>query len=172
MEVTHEHRRSHTLAGDIPQHKEQAAVRFEKVAVVAAHHAGGLIVETHVPPCGRQTGFRQESALDARGKREIALQGTLFRTRKMVEAEAHQRIGQQAFLFNSVMARLAKPECSLIDAAERGIHSRQELRKRSISGGGTQTSVKARAARLPFRGPVRLFGSEHRTSYRRLLFCG
>src|SRR5258708_15909429 len=51
MEVTHEHRRSHALAGDIPQHKEQAAICFEKVAVVAAHHAGGLIVTAHVPPC-------------------------------------------------------------------------------------------------------------------------
>src|SRR6266404_465728 len=50
MEVAHEHRRSHTLSGDIPQHKEQAAVCFDEVAVVAAHHAGGLIVETHVPP--------------------------------------------------------------------------------------------------------------------------
>jgi hypothetical protein len=29
MEVTHEHRRSNTLAGNISQHKEQAAVCFE-----------------------------------------------------------------------------------------------------------------------------------------------
>ena len=53
VEVAHEHRRSHALAGNIAQHKEQAAVCFDKVAVIAAHHAGGLIVEAHVPPCWR-----------------------------------------------------------------------------------------------------------------------
>src|SRR6267378_4492620 len=42
MEVAHEHRGSYTLAGDIPQHKEQAAVCFEKIAVIAADHAGRL----------------------------------------------------------------------------------------------------------------------------------
>jgi hypothetical protein len=68
MEVTHEHRRSYTLAGDVPQHKEQSAVRFDKVAVISAHHAGGLIVEAHVPPFWRQTRIRKESALDACGK--------------------------------------------------------------------------------------------------------
>src|SRR6266478_111455 len=30
MEVTHQHRRGNTFAGDIPQHKEQAAVCVEK----------------------------------------------------------------------------------------------------------------------------------------------
>src|SRR6266481_9826753 len=68
MKVAHEHGRSNTLAGDIPEHKEQAAVCFEEIAVIAAHHAGGLIVVAHVPAGWRQTGFRQESALDACGQ--------------------------------------------------------------------------------------------------------
>src|SRR5713226_4601744 len=89
MKVAHEHRRSNTLAGNIPQHKEQAAVCFEKIAVITAHHAGGLIVVPHVPASWCQAGFRQESALDACGQGKIALQGTLFIARKMVEAEPH-----------------------------------------------------------------------------------
>src|SRR3984893_14425509 len=39
MEVAHEHRRSNALSGNISQHKEQAGVRFEKIAVIAAHHS-------------------------------------------------------------------------------------------------------------------------------------
>ncbi len=73
VEVAHEHRRGNTLAGNIPQHKEQATVCFEKIAVIAAHHAGGLIVVAHVPASWCQTGFRQESALDACGQGKITL---------------------------------------------------------------------------------------------------
>src|SRR5260370_38443043 len=89
MKVAHEHGSSNAFAGDIAQHKEQAAVCFEKIAVIAAHHASRLIVVVHVPAIWRQTGFRQDSALDARGQGKIALQGTLFGARKMVETEPH-----------------------------------------------------------------------------------
>src|SRR5258708_31405095 len=65
VEVTHEHGRSHTFAGDIPQHEEEAAVCFEKVAVVAAHHAGGVIMETPVPPFLSHNGFPQGPAPNA-----------------------------------------------------------------------------------------------------------
>jgi len=76
MEVAHKHRRSNTLAGDIPEHKEQAAFCFKEVAVIAAHHPGGLIVEPNAPAWRCQTKFRQESALDACGQGKIALQGS------------------------------------------------------------------------------------------------
>src|SRR5467141_2400378 len=78
MKVAHEHGRSNTLAGNIPQHKEHAAVCFEEIAVIAAHHAGGLIVVSHVPANWRQAGFWQQSALNVCGQGKIALQGTLF----------------------------------------------------------------------------------------------
>ncbi len=89
MKVAHEHRRSNTLARNIPHHKEQAAVCFEKIAVIAAHHAGRLIVVARVPAIGCQAGLRQESALVACGQGKIALQGALFSVRKMVETEPH-----------------------------------------------------------------------------------
>src|SRR6267143_3728194 len=54
MKVAHQHRRSNTLARDISQHKEHAAVCFEKIAVIAAHHAGGFVVVAHVPAGWRQ----------------------------------------------------------------------------------------------------------------------
>src|SRR6267142_1533803 len=117
MQVTHEHRRSDTLAGDVPDHEEQAAFCFKEVAVIAAHHPGGLIVVANAPACRRQTELRQESALDACGQGKVTLQGSLLRTRKVVEAEAHQRIGQQAFWFDGVVALVTKPECPLIDTA-------------------------------------------------------
>src|SRR5713101_1351235 len=60
MKVAHQHRRSNTLARNISQHKEQAAVCFEKITVIAAHHTGRLIVVAHVPAGWRQAGFRQE----------------------------------------------------------------------------------------------------------------
>jgi len=94
MEVAHEHRRSNTFAGNIPQQKEQAAVCFEEIAVIAAHHAGGLIVVPHIPANWRQAGFRQETALNACGQGKIALQGALFGARKMVQTELHQWIGK------------------------------------------------------------------------------
>src|SRR5439155_21057006 len=39
MQVAHEHRRGNTLAGNIPQHKEQATVGFKEIAIVAALNA-------------------------------------------------------------------------------------------------------------------------------------
>jgi len=125
VEVAHEHRRGNTLAGNIAQHKKQAAVCFEKIAVIAAHHPSGLIMVVHVPALWCQARFRQEGALDACRQGKIAFQGALFGGRKMVQAEAHQWIGQQALRFNRVVARLAQPERSLIDTAQRGVHSRQ-----------------------------------------------
>src|SRR6266849_3060167 len=100
MEMAHEHRRSNTLAGDIPDHKEQAGFGFKEVAVIAAHHPGGLIVVVNAPACRRQTELWQEGALNACGQGKITLQGSLFGTRKMVEAETHQRIGEQALRFD------------------------------------------------------------------------
>src|SRR5467141_2094819 len=172
VKVAHEHRRSNTLAGNIPEHKEQAAVCFEKIAVIAADHAGRLIVVADVPASWRQAGFRQKSALDACGQGKITLQGTLFGARKMVETEPHQRIGQQALRFNGVVALLAEPECSLIDAAQGGVHSRQQFRKRSIGRGRMQSLVKAPAALFQFAAQIRLLGGGHTTSCHRLLFCG
>src|SRR5712664_783824 len=171
MKVAHEHRGSNTLAGNIPQHKEQAAVCFKKIAVIAADHAGRLIVVARVPAIWRPAGLRQESALVAGGQGKIALQGALFIARKMVETEPHQRIGQQALRFDSLVARLAESECSLIDTAQRGVHIRQQLRNRSIGGGRMQSLVKALAALLQFGAQMRLFGSGHTTSCHRLLFC-
>jgi hypothetical protein len=172
MKVAHEHRRGNTLAGNISEHKEQAAICFEKIAVIAADHAGRLIVVAHVPANWCQAGLRQESALDACGQGKITLQGTLFGARKVVETEPHQRIGQQALRFNGVVALLAEPECSLIDAAQRSVHGRQQLRKRSIGGWRVQSLVKSLAALFQFGAQIRLFGSGHATSCHRLLFCG
>src|ERR1700688_2527741 len=124
MQMAHDHGRGNTLAGNIPQHKEQTAViYFEKVAIVAAHHAGGLIVVAHLPSNWCQARFRQENALDASGQGKITLQGTLLGARKMVQTEAHQRIGQQALRFNTAVARLAEPECSLVETAQSSVHS-------------------------------------------------
>src|SRR6202023_1131548 len=107
-----------------PQHKEQTAViYFEKVAIVAAHHASGLIVVAHLPSNWRQARFGQETALDECGQGKVALQGTLLGAGKMVQTEAHQWIGQQALRFNSAVARLAEPECSLVEAAQSSVHS-------------------------------------------------
>jgi hypothetical protein len=90
----------------------------------------------------------------------------------MVEAEAHQRIGEEALRFDGIVALLTEPEYSLIDAAQRRIHSRQQLRKRSISGGRMQSRVKALTALYQFGAQIRLFGSGHTTSCHSLLFCG
>jgi len=172
MEVAHEHRRSNTLAGDIPEHEEQSALCFKEVAVIAAHHPGGLIVVANAPACGRQTELRQERALDACGQGKVTLQGSLFGTRKMVEAEPHQRIGKQAFCFDGIVALLTEPECSLIDTAQRRIHSCQQLRKRSIGSGRMQSRVKALAALYQFGAQICFLGSDHTNPYHRLLFCG
>src|SRR5258708_224130 len=49
MQMAHQHRRSNALAGNISQHKEQATICFEEIAVITADHAGGLIVVSHFP---------------------------------------------------------------------------------------------------------------------------
>src|SRR5277367_6772237 len=48
-EMAHEHGRSYAVAGNVAQHKEQTGLRFEKVAIIAADHAGGLVVIADVP---------------------------------------------------------------------------------------------------------------------------
>src|SRR5258708_35523416 len=78
MEVAHEHRRSNTFAGNIPQHKEQAAVCFEEIAVITAHHAGGVIGGAHIPTNWGQGGDRQGNRLEAGGQGKRALPGTAF----------------------------------------------------------------------------------------------
>src|SRR5206468_11630193 len=89
MKVAHQHRRGNTLAGNIPQHKEQATLCFEEIAVITAYHACRLIVITDVPPNWCQARFRQEPALDARSHGKIALQGALFGACKMVQTEPY-----------------------------------------------------------------------------------
>jgi len=135
VEMAHEHGSSDTFAGNVSQHEEQTALRFDKVAIVAADHPSGLIVKADIPSSWRQSGIREESTLDARGQREIVLQGTLFSGRKVVETEPQKRIGQQPFRFYGLMARFAKPKGSLIEATEGVIHSGEKLGKRSIRGG-------------------------------------
>src|SRR5450755_679027 len=78
VEVAHEHGGRDTFAGNIAQHKEQAAGGFEKIAVITTDHARGLIVVADVPADWRQVGFRQERALDACGEGKITLQGALL----------------------------------------------------------------------------------------------
>ena len=74
--------------------------------------------------------------------------------------------------FNGVVARLADPEGSLIDTAQCGVHSLQQLRKRSIGGGRKQSLAQALATVLQFGTQIRLFGGGHTTSDHSLLFCG
>src|SRR5260370_8661550 len=78
MEVAHKHRRGNTLARNIPQHKDQATVCFEKIAVIAAHHASGLIVVARVPAIWYQPGFRPPRPLDAPLRATITLQAALL----------------------------------------------------------------------------------------------
>jgi len=106
---------------------------LQEIAVIAAHHAGGLIVITHFPARQLHTGFRQQPALNASGKGKIAFQGALFVLRKMVEAKPHQRVGEQAFRFDRVMAGFAKAECSAFETIQRLVHGGEQLRERSIS---------------------------------------
>jgi hypothetical protein len=84
-------------------------------------------MEAYLPAFWPQTEIRQKSALDACSKRKIILESTLFGAGKVVEAELHQRIGQQPFRFNGVMASLAKPECPSVDTTQRVIDSSQQL---------------------------------------------
>jgi hypothetical protein len=72
----------------------------------------------------------------------------------VVEAELQQRIGQQPFRFNGVMARLAKPECSLIDTVQGVIHGSQQLLQRRIRGRRMQSRVKALTAFFQFAAQI------------------
>lgn len=57
VQVAHQHGSGDTFAGNVSEQEKQAVVRFEQVAVIAAHHACGLIVESHVPACSGEVRF-------------------------------------------------------------------------------------------------------------------
>jgi len=90
----------------------------------------------------------------------------------MVEAELHQRIGQQAFRLDGVVTLFADPESSFFHPRQGRVHIRQQLRKRSIGIRGMQSRVKALAALLELGSQVSLVGGKHVASCDRLLFCG
>ncbi len=57
VQVAHQHGSGHTFAGNVSEQEKQSVVRFEQVAVIAAHHARRLIVKLHVPARRGEAGF-------------------------------------------------------------------------------------------------------------------
>ncbi len=171
VQMAHQHGRGNAFAGNIAQQEQQSIAGLKKIAIVAAHHVGGLIVVADFPSSGRQVRFRQEHALDICGQRKIALQRALFGGRKMVEAKTHQRISQQAFRFNAAVAGLADSEGTLVKTAQRTVYRYQQFGKRGIGGRRMQRLMKSLAAYFQLGSQIHLFGSSHTTSGYSLRCC-
>ncbi len=69
----------------------------------------------HVPSIHAHVSFRKQTRLDLRSQFQIALQQALLFRRQAVEAETHQRIGNQFLVFNRIVAVLTDSECTLFD---------------------------------------------------------
>src|SRR5271167_25457 len=87
MKMAHEHGSGHPFAGHIAQQKEERAVGFDEIAVVATDQAGGLVVITRLPTARGPVGLWKQSALNAGSESEIVFKRALLVLRKMVEAE-------------------------------------------------------------------------------------
>src|SRR5260370_15598685 len=108
--IAPQHRVCPAPARHIAQKKQERAVGFDQVAVVAADQVGGLIVIACLPAIDGPVGPRKKGALKARGQGEIAFERALLVLREMVKTETQQRIAQQAVGFDSVMAGFADTE--------------------------------------------------------------
>jgi hypothetical protein len=79
--------------------------------------------------------LRQQPALHLRSELQVAFQGTLLVARQVVETEPDQRIGNQPFLFDGIVAGVANAVRSLIHSLDGGIHFLEKLNKPSFVWG-------------------------------------
>ena len=92
-----------------PQQKTSRRSGRQHVAVVAAH-GGRPVLVGHHPRSGLERLARQQPLLDADRELEIPLEPLLLGRREVVEAQSHERIRQQPFGLDRVVAGLAQPE--------------------------------------------------------------
>jgi len=98
VELRHQHTGGHALAGDIAKHKEELPIDGNQVAVVATDGTERGVMIARVPTTCLQVHLWQKIAT-APGKPDqghVAAQ--LVVTPSVIEAVAHQRIGQQSVL--------------------------------------------------------------------------
>src|SRR6516225_8609519 len=129
VKIAHQHRSSHALTRHVAQQKQERAVGFDQVAVVAADQVGGLIVIASLPAVDGPVSPRQKRTLKARGKSEITFECSLLVLREMVKAEAQQRIAQQTIGLDAVMAGFANAEGAGVQTGKSVVDAGEKLMK-------------------------------------------
>ena len=75
-----------------------------------------------MPAGGRQIRRGKQSALNARGKLEVALQGALLLLRQALQAYVEQRVSQQSIRFHIALARIANAVGALVHSGKCCVH--------------------------------------------------
>ena len=91
----------------------------DQVAVIAAHHSRRPVEVVDAPIAVAHVRLRKQAALNLRCEFEVALQRSLLFARQVIEAQTSQRIKNQPFLFDRIVANVAKSVGSFIHSADR-----------------------------------------------------
>jgi hypothetical protein len=110
VQVSHQQRRSHSFACHIAEQKHKLAValqRQDQIAIIAAYRSRRLVLVVDVPVTKLRALLRQQASLDHRRELEITFQRPPLLGRKAVQADAGERIRDEAFLFHGSLAHHA-----------------------------------------------------------------
>src|ERR1044071_4797654 len=93
LQVRHQERRRHPLAGHIAQNEIQVAAFCPyQIAVISADESDRLVVISHFPSARVEVGRRQQPALNMHGEFEVFCERLLLLSRQIAETETHQRV--------------------------------------------------------------------------------
>jgi hypothetical protein len=123
VELRHQKRGGDALAGHVAEHEvELPVLALEHVAVVAADDRGRLVVVGDVPAVVPRLAARQKPRLNLRGQLQILFERALLRGREAAEADADERVGEQALRLDGVVADLAEAVGPVLHPPERRVH--------------------------------------------------
>src|ERR1700728_564320 len=133
VQMGHQHRRGDSLAAHVAQQKNQFRIlarTLDQVAIVAADDPRRPVKVVHAPIADVDVGWREQSLLHSRRKLQIPLERALLFAGEVIEAQTEEGIGEQAILFDRIVADVAQAVAAAVHAAQRLFDVVQKLEKR------------------------------------------
>ena len=154
VQMGHEQRGCHSLAGHVAGQKEQApGIGCDQVAIISADGARGFVVITSLPAAGGEGTAWQQGGLNSSGQLNILLESPLLLLREVAQAEAEQGVRDKPFRLNRFVAHFAQAVTAVVHALEGGI----DLPKEALELGRCRMSGARGIHPVP---PVQQLGSE------------
>jgi hypothetical protein len=102
--------------------------------------------------------LRQECLLNAGRQVQVTFEGVTFFAGEIVEAELDQGIGQQAVVFDGIMASIAEAVSAFVHAREGGIDFLEQRGEGTRCRWGRECGLETGASAFELRAQIRLLG--------------